>query len=264
MSEIITDAALVSKFAEQAMQEPEKIIETREPLDTEVELPGGFINESGQVVRTAEVKELNGADEEAIAKAGSTAKSMNVLLERGLVKLGSQEASRDDLDALLSGDRDAILLGIRKATFGKDMELRVRCNSCGDEQDAVIDFDKDIPVRKLKDSVKDRDWVVETKSGPVNVSLPNGIVQRKLMESADLTVPEVNTILLSGCVTAINGAISVGASGALSLGMSDRTKIIDSIISRNPGPRLGEVSKTCKACEEVIGLPLSLMDLFRF
>ena len=264
MSEIITDAALVSKFAEQAMQEPEKVIETREPLDTQVELPGGFITESGQVVTTAEVKELNGADEEAIAKAGSTAKSMNVLLERGLVKLGGQEASRDDLDALLSGDRDAILLGIRKATFGKDMELRVRCNRCGEEQQTVIDFDTDIPVRKLKDSVRDRNWVVETKSGPVAVALPNGIVQRKLMESVDLTVPEVNTILLSGCVTAINGSISVGASGPLSLGMTDRTKIIDSIVSKNPGPRLGEVTKACKACEEEINLPLSLMDLFRF
>jgi hypothetical protein len=45
--------------------------------------------------------------------------------------------------------------------------------------------------------------------------------------------------------------------------MADRTKIVDEIIKRNPGPRLGEVKKACQACGEDILLPLSLLDLFR-
>jgi len=57
--------------------------------------------------------------------------------------------------------------------------------------------------------------------------------------------------------------MSIGNAGPLALGMSDRSKIIDSILERNPGPRLGEVSKVCKACEEKIEIPLSLVDLFR-
>jgi hypothetical protein len=83
------------------------------------------------------------------------------------------------------------------------------------------------------------------------------------MDNIDKTAAEVNTILLSGCITSINGAPSVGARTALSLGMADRNKIIDEILNRNPGPRLGEVKKTCQACGEDIPLPLSLTDLFR-
>ena len=55
----------------------------------------------------------------------------------------------------------------------------------------------------------------------------------------------------------------MGASTVLNLGMQDRSKIVEEIINRNPGPRLGEVKKTCKACGEDIALPLSLVDLFR-
>jgi hypothetical protein len=55
----------------------------------------------------------------------------------------------------------------------------------------------------------------------------------------------------------------MGAHTALSLTMSDRTKIIEEILKRNPGPRLGEVTKLCKACGESISTPLSLLDLFQ-
>jgi hypothetical protein len=83
------------------------------------------------------------------------------------------------------------------------------------------------------------------------------------MDNLDKTSSEVNTMLLAGCILSVNGAPSIGASTALSLGMADRNKLIDNIIERNPGPRLGEVKKVCKACGEDIHLPLSLLDLFR-
>jgi hypothetical protein len=263
VAEIITDAELVSKFAEQAMKEPEKIVETRAPSASEVELPGGYITFEGKLITTAEVRELTGADEEAIAKAGSTAKSLHVLLERGLVKIGDKEATKDDIDLLLSGDRDAILLGIRRVTFGESLDLKLRCPSCNVEQQSDVHLLKDVPFITLKDRVNDRHWVVQTKSGPVELGLPTGVVQKKLMENTQISVPEVNTILLAGCINTINGQMSVGTSGPLSLGMSDRSKIIDSILEKNPGPRLGEVKKVCKACEEEIQVPLSLVDLFR-
>lgn len=263
MTEIITDAELVSKFAKQAMEEPEKLVETRAPSASEVDLPGGYLTFEGKLITTAEVRELTGADEEAIAKAGSTAKSLHVLLERGLVRLGDKEATKDDIDLLLSGDRDAILLGIRRVTFGEALDLKLRCPSCNVEQQSDVHLLHDVPFIKLKDKVKDRNWVVKTKHGPVELTLPTGIVQKKLMENTQMSVPEVNTILLAGCITSINGEMSIGNAGPLALGMSDRAKIIDSILERNPGPRLGEVSKVCKACEEDINIPLSLVDLFR-
>lgn len=263
MTKIITDAELVQQYANKVMEEPEQSITTRAPSDSEVKLPGGYLLPNGELVTKAEVRELNGADEEAISKAGSTAKSLNVLLQRGLVKLGDSEATKEDLDALLSGDRDTILLGIRRATFGSKAEFNIRCSFCSQEQTADVDLNTDVPVKSLEDPIADRVWEVNTKHGVVKVALPNGITQKKLMDNLDKTSSEVNTLLLAGCIISIDGSPSIGASTALSLGMSDRTKLIEDIIERNPGPRLGEVKKVCKACGEDIPLPLSLLDLFR-
>jgi hypothetical protein len=262
-TQVITDAKLIEQFAKKAMEEPAVEIKTRAPSESVVKLPGGFVTEAGELITTAEVRELTGADEEAIAKAGTVGKSLNVLLQRGLIALGSEQVSKDDLDTLLSGDRDAILIGIRRVTFGNTIDVPVQCQSCRQEGTATIDLVADVPERKLEDSIADRAWEVETTRGVVTVMLPNGIVQKKLMENMDKTSAEINTLLLSGCIVTINGAPSVGASTALSLSMADRAKIIDQILEKNPGPRLGEVTKACKACGEDMSLPLSLVDLFR-
>jgi hypothetical protein len=263
MSEIITDAQLVQQFAQKAMEEPAKVIKTLAPSESEVDLPGGFIDPEGELHTKAEVRELTGADEEAVAKTGSSGKALNVLLSRGLVKLGNKQATAADLDTLLSGDRDAILLGIRRVTFGPTVDLRVKCFTCSEEQVTSINLKEDVPVKTLEDPIADRRWETKTKLGTAVVALPNGITQKRLTENFDKTSAEINTLLLSGCIVSLDGAPSAGASTALALGMADRTKIIDEIIARNPGPRLGEVKKACKACGESIEIPLSLLDLFR-
>lgn len=156
---VITDADLVNKYAKKALEEPEKVVETKAPLGPEVKLPGGLI-ENGELITTVEVRELNGVDEEAIAKASTTGKALNILLQRGLVKVGSREATLADLDNLLSGDRDAILIGIRKITFGKTMEFSIVCGNCAVEQPVSIDLEDDVPVKKMADQVVDRTWRV--------------------------------------------------------------------------------------------------------
>ncbi len=74
---------------------------------------------------------------------------------------------------------------------------------------------------------------------------------------------ELNTILLAGCVMSINGVSVTGPQDVLNLGMSDREKIAMELLEKNPGPRLMEVSKACKACGKDINVPLSLAALFR-
>jgi hypothetical protein len=83
------------------------------------------------------------------------------------------------------------------------------------------------------------------------------------MDNADKTAAEINTLLLAGCVISVDGAPSMGAHTVLSLGMTDRANLVDEIIDNNPGPRLGEVKKACRACGESMNLPLSLLDLFQ-
>ncbi|CAB4174275.1 hypothetical protein UFOVP965_30 [uncultured Caudovirales phage] len=262
MSQIVTDQSLLDQFTKKAMEEPEVVIKTRAPSEPEVVLPGGFINKDGALVTTAEVRELTGFDEEAVAKASSTGKALAALVQRGLVKLGNSDVTKDDLSTLLSGDRDMILLGIRKLTFGNTLPLIARCLSCNTEQSVEIDLTADVPVQTLDDPIADRRWDIETSQGVVSVALPNGIVQQKLLDEIDKTGAEVNTILLTGCITAVDGSPTFGTGPALSLSMGNRAKIIEQIVERNPGPRLGEVKKVCKVCESDMNLPLSLADLF--
>jgi len=262
VTQVITDAELINKFAQQAMEEPDLKVETQAPSGPEISLPGGLL-QNGQLVTTAEVRELNGLDEEAISKVATTGKALNLLLQRGLVKLGNKEATSEDLDNLLSGDRDAILLGIRRVTFGETVDYNITCANCSTQQDVTIDLTTDVPVKKLKDPVTDRTWQVKTKKGYATVSLPTGVTQKKLFENVDKSSAEINTMLLAGCVISVNDEPSMGASTVLNLGIADRGKIIEQVLDRNPGPRLGEVNKVCQACGEKIAFPLSLVDLFR-
>lgn len=247
------------------MAEPEVEVTTEAPLSPEVFLPGGFIEADGNVVRTAEVRELNGEDEEIIAKASSASKALSLILTRGVVTIGDRDITKEDFDKLLLGDRETLLLAIRKVTFGNDLDFVVTCNSCNNKQDIKIDLTKDVPVRELEDSVADRSWDVTLRNGDVvNVSLPNGKTQKKVLDAPDdATGAELNTVLLNGCINSVNGS-PAKPNIAQKLGLVDREKITREIFDKTPGPRLGEVSKVCEACGENILLPLNLAALFRF
>jgi len=261
----MTDNPASIKAAIESLEAPEAVIvETVAPSNNEVTLPGGFITKEGSLVKYAEVRELTGIDEEAIAKAGSAGRALMIMLQRGLVSLGMETASREDIDGLLSGDRDSILIGIRRVTFGDTLEYAFPCPHCRTDLDVVVDLSKDVPYSSLEDPINDRSFTYTSKkAGEISVDLPTGNTQKKIMENTDKTGAELNTLLLTGCVTHINGIPSMGASSVLRLGMADREALVLEILKRNPGPRLDEVKTTCEACGEAIAMPLSLADLFR-
>ena len=263
MTELSTDPKLVNAAITEALKEEPVKIKTLAPANNHVDLPGGYISPGGSLAKYAEVKELTGIDEEAIAKSGSLGRALNTILQKGLVSIGGEPVTKDAFDDLLSADRDAIMIGIRKVTFGETIDYTAVCQSCNTTQDLKIDLNKDVPVKELNNPIEDRNWTIEVKAGLVNVTLPTGDVQRKLMENMDKTSAEMNTMLLSGCVLSVNGTNSIGSSTVLKLGMGDREKLVEEILENNPGPRLGEVKKACEACGESIPTPLSLMSLFR-
>jgi hypothetical protein len=238
-------------------------ITSRMPESPEVELPGGFVGKDGVVIKFATVRELTGRDEEAIARGGNRNLLLNTILTRGLEKLGYDAVTSTDFDNLLAGDRDAILLGIRKITFGKTVDGEIVCPGCGELQDMLIDLDEDIEMVELDDPINGRVFEVDLKAGRAVVGLPNGITQRKVMENASKSSAELVTIFLGGCLISINDQPSMGPSTAASLGILDRETLLTEITKRNPGPRLGAVVKACKACGEDISIPLSLAELFR-
>jgi len=261
----ITDPDAVNRLVESLdSNETVKDVDTVLPLSNEVYLPGGFMGDNGILSKYAEVKELTGADEEAISKASSIYGVLQTALSRGLVSIGDEPVTVSDFDSLLSGDRDAILLGIRRVTFGNIIKQPSICQNCGTGDIWDIDIEKDIPISELDNPVADRTFSVKVKAGEVVLNLPNGITQKKLLQTENKTAAELITIALAGCIASVDGSISMGRTTALELGIADRETLITELYTKAPGPRLGEVLKACKACGKDTFIPLSLADLFRF
>jgi len=255
---------LVNQMVAQALAEPEKQQESvvvTPPSDVHVTLPGGFINSAGESVTTVEVRELTGKDEEAIARAQNLGKALLQVLSRGTVKIGKEPATEDALDAMLAGDRDAVMLGIYKATFGNTPELQGFCGGCNAFKPVTINLDEDIKVKTLVDEPS---FVVNAKCGEVVVTLPTGYCQKELVNNSDKTMSELTTILLENCILKINGRPVISKGQIQNLGISDRRLIGEAINKHAIGPVFEDISVTCPDCEGEVNTPINLGSLFRF
>lgn len=241
---------------EQAMVTP--------PSDNLVHLPGGFITDAGEVIKTAEVRELTGRDEELISRSNGNGRSFTTILSCGVVKIGGIKADDKILDELLSGDRDALMVGIYKATFGAVNNTASFCRGCGEMKEISIDVDEDIVNKTLSDPVNDRVFTVQGKENEYRVILPTGAVQRELSVNLDKSMPELTTILLQGTVMEINGRPVLGKNQVQNLGITDRRILSEEIAKRNPGPQFSNVSVTCPDCGGEVVVPINLGTLFRF
>src|SRR6185437_9023507 len=176
------------------------------PPDDLVVLPGGLVD-SGMVVRNVVVRALTGEDEEALARAvrgGNFFHYIDTLLERGTVAIGNHREQADvrkQLKSLLVGDRDAVVLGIRRATYGDDIEIKDWiCPSCGEESNISMTVE-DIPVGEMDDPVTENTFTVKLRRGrSARVRLANGYDQAAVFENLKLSQAERDTLLLSRCV----------------------------------------------------------------
>lgn len=238
-------------------------------------LPGGLVRgleRASEARYDAEVRELTGADEEAIAKArvsGRIDRFITALLECGTVSIGNLKANREVLGDLLVGDRDALLLEIRRATFGDEIEYeRVTCPHCGQAFALTLTLD-DIPVVRLKDT-EDRTFEVPLRKGRVaTVRFPVGSDQDAIFAAESLNGAEQATLLLSRCVISIKDtdgeieAVAGDPSVVRDLGIPDRKRIMDTISKNAPGPRYDEITFTHEECGKEVPFAIGVGDLFQ-
>jgi len=235
----------------------------KSPVDNTVELPGGYINSAGELLRTAEVRELNGRDEEAISKASNVGKALITIIQRGTVSIGDIKADEPLLEKLLAGDLDALLLGIIKSTFGAEIEIPSYCAKCEDYKVVTVDLNTDIKTKVLADPMNDRVFIVNGKKDSFTVSLPDGATQKALIKSIDKTDAEQTTVLLEHCVLKINDNPVYSPLQVQNLGMVDRKNIVKEINKRVPGPEFTDISVTCPECEGEVTVSINLGTLFR-
>lgn len=258
---------LANAKVNEVLSEPEKKIQPAvitAPSDTLVNLPAGFLSPSGEVIRTAEVRELNGKDEEAISRVTGWFRVMGTILSRAVVKIGDLPVDDAMLDRLVIGDRDALLLGVYKATFGPTAVLNSVCGGCGDYKEVEVVIDRDIETKVLVDPVQDRTFTVNGAGHEYLLTLPTGVVQRELGNNSDRTNAELTTLMLEQCVVEIDGSPVLGKSQVQALGLADRRKLANEIAKRAPGPQFETAEVDCPDCGGKVAVPINLGTLFRF
>jgi hypothetical protein len=260
--------ALANQLAQQAMSaapvEEAPTLTVIPPTDGDVTLPGGYLSGLGEVYTTAEVRELNGLDEEAISRQSTIGKSLTTILSRAVVSVGNEPASEALLDNLLSGDADALMLGIYKTTFGNTVELNGYCEGCAVVKRVEVNLNEDISFKSLLDPIGDRVFTVKGKKTDYTIKLPSRKTQKEMMHNADKTAGELNSILLEGCVVSIGGQPVLSKVQIQNIGIADRRTIIEAITSRNPGPQFTAVQADCEDCGGKVEVPISLGTIFRF
>jgi len=241
------------------------------PVSDVVELPVGIVI-GGNVVRHARVRELTGIDEEEIVRASSTGdleRFVDALL-RGVVSIGDKVASADLLNKLTVADRETLIIGIRKVTYGEEIEFeKVRCFKCEKDYSLVYDLN-DFPINKLDDPSQAIFEVQLRRGRTARVRLPNGYDQKAIfseMRNKNLNAAETDSVLLSRLIVDItdqNRTYQVSTvEDARALSMADRKAILDAINNKKIGPDFENALVDCPECNQKTPVPLNIPILFR-
>lgn len=230
-----------------------------------VYLPNGYMEADGEATHEARVRELTGADEEALAKAGTNPfRYFDTVIKRGTLEIGPYQVTDKLLRSLTVGDREALLLGIRIATYGQSYTWEEwRCPECGELTDLTFHLPDLFQTKPAS-----REYSVKLRERVAHMRLPTGDDQAKLYEREDLTVPEQNTIMIGRCLRDLTGMDRQIESGgglevARNLGVVDRNAIIKAMAARSRGPRLEDIELVHEDCGKDVKVTLALVALFR-
>ncbi len=268
--ELLADPSRANALSEQALGVNQVPVIPDPPMDF-VTFPGGLMH-GGQVIKTAQVRELNGSDEEALSRAmrsGNAVHLIDTLLQRGTVKLGNDSPDPVVMKQLLVGDRHELILAIRNATYGEDFEIENWvCPNCGTDNNISLNLRTDLDRVTLEDPSNPVTEVTLRKGGKAVIRFPNGYDEEASLMPG-ITRSESNTVLLSKCLVSVtdkDGKViradqSLGLASNLSI--PDRAAIVKAIIERQPGPQFMKISFTHEGCGKEVSLALGVADLFQ-
>lgn len=207
----------------------------------------------------ARVKELNGGDEEAIARmvgASSTTQYMNAVLAYGVSQLGTTDlgtltaAERVGIiDTLLVGEKEMLFLNILRVTYGDQREVTVQCMVCEAKNEVTFSITDDIPTKPLDDPQKHEHEYKLRNGDVVTYRLVTGADQAEASRRPNISLPEESTIILSRVLLTRNGSEVVDPIRFVrSMGAADRRGWLTELTGKQPGPYFEEVKLPCASC----------------
>lgn len=244
-----------------------------EEKDTTYRLPCGYKDNSGVIHREFEVREMNGSDEEAIADpkiSQNSARIITTLIKRCVKRIGTIEPITDEVARdLIIGDRDFILLKIRIASMGPEIDMSITCPVCKEKQvimanldtTDVLVFEDSAPREKtvtLAKGCRDKEGVTHKE---VTMKLPTGVDQELLVPIYKKNPGLANTTLLTRCIKQFGTMKAFDTTVIRELSIKDRDILGKALRDFSPGPKM-DVNVVCTSCANEFIAPMELGDFF--
>ena len=241
-----------------------------EPENPVLTLPRGrLVNNKWETA--AEVRELNGADEEYLARRRDPLDYFDAVLALGVTRLGSADLAsmsiterEQVLATLLTGERELLFLTVIRATFGNERDLEFQCGSCQGEFTTTLLLDHDFPL--VDDLGFDPPLTYEfttSKGDRIEYRLVNGADQREAASKRNATTAEQNTVVLTNVIKRVNGTVPFDTKEyVLGLSMKDRRDLVADMDKRLPTIN-NEIDLECQSCGTKNRVTLNWGDLFR-
>jgi hypothetical protein len=217
------------------------------------ELPGGLVLEDGRRLSRVELRPLTGREEEWLATHPGVpgAKAVTRLLNSCLLGSDGEPMGLQQVQRLLVGDRDYLMLQLRRITLGGRFQAVIVCPVCDAKMD--VDFTaEEVPIERHPQ--KEATYTLELDSDPerrrtARFRLPNGGDQEAVLgqdlESAVAT-------LLDRCL--IDG-------GGMPLSPAEQNAVSDAMEKLAPEVNL-ELELTCPECGHAFVEPFDVTAFF--
>ncbi len=167
-----------------------------------VTLPNGFESDSAWE-RRATLRRLTTEDEIFLAEdatSPSPAARVTTLLSRCVVRLGLASPKDETLRALTVGDRDALLLHLRRASLGEEMDSIFECPACGSKMDVNLRV-SDLLVPPTPHESHHFQVESRRRKRPIRFRLPTGEDQEQIAALAGNDLEGAAAELRARCLT---------------------------------------------------------------
>lgn len=214
------------------------------------DLPGGLVLDDGRRLGRAELRPLTGREEEWLTQhAGMpSARLSTKLLSACFVRLEDEAVNSDIIDKLLVGDRDYLILQLRRLTLGDRFAAVFSCTECKRAMDVEF-LAQDIAIEPRPQNVAIYAWQANDAQRVVRYRLPNGADQEAV---ADLSAAEAVETLLARCVI---------DDGGTPLSVEERTAVIAEMDAHAPQIDL-ELELNCPECGHSFTTPFDCTSFF--
>src|SRR5215212_5561389 len=159
-------------------------------------LPGGLVLDDGRRLGRAELRPLTGREEEWVTLHADTpaAQMTTKILSDCFVRLEDLPLNKEIARKLLVGDRDFLMLQLRRMTLGDRFAAVFSCPACKLAMDVEF-LAQDILIEPRPQNTTTYTWHSEDRT--IRFRLPNGADQEAV---AELAIDEAVEVLLARCV----------------------------------------------------------------